>query len=299
MISEQRRWQRPWNRAASRSRDCCWTPVRDVNEGAEFRTALHGAGTRDMALLLLDAGADPLELGNEARRAIVGYPPEPDETLLNVSASEFEQGWSRRFGASKPERMEIPFWKGMILSGISAYEGKTLCAGESASAAGDGPVWCAQRYGQSLTFLPDGRIVQIAGEHEDSYDPDFCIYNDVFVHDGAGDVTIFGYPEAVFPPTDFHTATLSGEQIYLIGSLGYHGTRRSGFTPVYRLDTRTFPDGKTGHDGEEPRLDLQASRDADRHGRDPCHRRHGCRSRAWRRGSFREYDRIHSGTWAA
>jgi ankyrin repeat protein len=212
----------------------------DVNEGAEFRTALHGACTRDVALLLLDAGADPLELGNQARRAIVGYPPEPDETLLNVSASEFEQGRSRRFGVSNPERMEVRFWKGMILSGISAYEGKALCVGESASGAGDGPVWCAQRYGQSLTFLPDGRVVQIAGEHEDSYDPDFCIYNDVFVHDGAGDVTIFGYPEAVFPPTDFHTATLIGEQIYLIGSLGYHGTRRYGFTPVYRMDTRTF-----------------------------------------------------------
>jgi hypothetical protein len=31
----------------------------------------------------------------------------------------------------------------------------------------DGAVWCAQRFGQSLSFLPDGRVIQIAGEHED------------------------------------------------------------------------------------------------------------------------------------
>ena len=71
-----------------------------------------------------------------------------------------------------------------------------------------GPVWCAQRFGQTVTLLPDGRAVQIAGEHEDHYDPDFTIYNDVFVHEPDGTIRIFGYPEAVFPPTDFHTATL-------------------------------------------------------------------------------------------
>jgi hypothetical protein len=36
-----------------------------------------------------------------------------------------------------------------------------------------------QRFGQSLTFLPDGRAVQIGGEHVDFYYPVFCIYNDV------------------------------------------------------------------------------------------------------------------------
>jgi len=25
--------------------------------------------------------------------------------------------------------------------------------------------------------LPDGRLVSVGGEHEDYYDPDFCIYN--------------------------------------------------------------------------------------------------------------------------
>ena len=61
----------------------------------------------------------------------------------------------------------------------------------------------AQRFGQSLTLLPDGPALQFGGEHEDYYDPDFCIYNDVFVHEGDGSITIYGYPESAFPPRVF------------------------------------------------------------------------------------------------
>ena len=53
-------------------------------------------------------------------------------------------------------------------------------------------------------------------------------------------VTIYGYPAEVFPATDFHTATLVGASVYLIGSLGYPEERRPGATPVYRLDTTTM-----------------------------------------------------------
>jgi hypothetical protein len=99
------------------------------------------------------------------------------------------------------------------------------------------PTWCPERFGQSLTFLPDGRIVQVAGEHEDSYGPDFCIYNDVFVHHPDGRIEIYGYPRETFAPTDFHTATLVGNQVFLIGSLGYQSERKRGHTPVYALCT--------------------------------------------------------------
>ena len=57
--------------------------------------------------------------------------------------------------------------------------------------------------GQSQTELPDGRLICVAGEHEDSYDPDFHIYNDVVVFDPSGEYEIYGYPQNVFPPTDF------------------------------------------------------------------------------------------------
>ena len=202
-------------------------------------TALSAARTRPLAVRLLTAGADPRHLGNEGRRAIVGLPTDPDIGLLEgVTPTEFLRARTRRHGASNPERMQEPFWIGMIRSGVTGYSATTHFDGPSSM--GREPVWCAQRFGQSLTLLPDGRVVLIGGEHEDHYDPDFCIYNDVFVHGADGSIEILGYPEAVFPPTDFHTATLIDEAIYIIGSLGYWGRRAYGRTPVYRLDTRTW-----------------------------------------------------------
>jgi hypothetical protein len=93
--------------------------------------------------------------------------------------------------------------------------------------------------GQARVRLPDGRDVSIAGEHEDHYDPDFYIYNDVVVVDDAG-VRIFGYPTEVFPPTDFHTATLVDSTLYLLGNLGYPEDRKIGTTQVLQLDTETW-----------------------------------------------------------
>ena len=56
----------------------------------------------------------------------------------------------------------------------------------------------------------------------------------------------------MFPPTDFHTATLVGSSIYVIGSLGYAGTRRYGETPVYRLDGHTLRMARLHASGEAP-----------------------------------------------
>jgi hypothetical protein len=103
-----------------------------------------------------------------------------------------------------------------------------------------GPGWCFERFGQSSTTLPDGRIVLIAGEHEDHYDPDFHIYNDVVIQHPDGRLDIYGYPREVFPPTDFHTATLAGDRIILIGSLGYPDDRRPGRTQVLVLKLDDF-----------------------------------------------------------
>jgi hypothetical protein len=65
-------------------------------------------------------------------------------------------------------------------------------------------------------------------------------------------MAIFGYPEEVFPPTDFHTATLLGDAIYVIGSLGYDGSRRYGTTPVHRLDVNTLRMERLDTSGEGP-----------------------------------------------
>jgi ankyrin repeat protein len=208
-----------------------------VDQESKTGTALGCASTRSIAMKLMDAGADPQHLTGEARRAILRYPPEPDENLLKASASEFELYRSRRFGGQNPEKMNNIFWEGMIRSGVNAYQAGKMFGIENRFDGQYTPIWCAQRFGQSVTLLTDGRIMQVAGEHEDHYDPDFCIYNDVFVHSPEGSVTIYGYPESMFPPTDFHTATLVGNYIYLIGSLGYPNCRLYGETPVYRLDT--------------------------------------------------------------
>lgn len=200
-------------------------------------TALHSAANGAIARQLLEAGADPQHLQYEQRRELLGLPPEPDADRLQVSAAEFESGRRRRFGAANPQEMPVPFWLAMIRAGVDGYTAGERFGLKRTWSDQDQPVWCAQRFGQSLTFLPDGRTIQVAGEHEDSYDPDFCIYNDVFVHSPDGSVRIYGYPESVFPPTDFHTATLIGNQLWLIGSLGYFGARRPGEVQVFCLDT--------------------------------------------------------------
>jgi hypothetical protein len=102
------------------------------------------------------------------------------------------------------------------------------------------PAWSFSRFGQTATELPDGRKIYIAGEHEDSYDPDFWIYNDVIVQHADGEIEVYGYPRDVFQPTDFHSATAVGGNIIVVGNLGYPDDRRVGVTPVYSLDLSTW-----------------------------------------------------------
>jgi ankyrin repeat protein len=185
---------------------------------------------------LLDLGENPGDLETEVLRDWIGLGTRHE---MPVTLAEFQRDRTRRFGSANPERMDLPFWRAMVRNG--------WWAGQAAGHFGDKtrdqeiPIWCHDRFGMSLTPLPDGRWIQIAGEHEDHYDADFCIYNDVILHDGKGGFEILGYPEEVFPPTDFHSATLVGEWIYLIGNLGYPHTREAfGYeTPVFRFHTAT------------------------------------------------------------
>lgn len=165
-----------------------------------------------------------------------------------ISREKYEEGKFRKFGKSNPEIMNVDFWKAMIQSGVPAWTARQQFGDE-----GEGePVWCFSRFGKTITALPDGRFVEIAGEHEDSYDPDFCIYNDVTLHEGDGKVTVFGYPKEIFPPTDFHSATLVEDCIFIIGSLGYSGDRISKKTPVYRLNCSIFAIEEIQTSGENP-----------------------------------------------
>jgi hypothetical protein len=179
---------------------------------------------------ILERGASLSEFSEEAIRNFIGL---GNEEHLVASKAEYMAGRFPRFGTANPERMDQPFWKAMVRCGWSGYQGAATF--EDSSCEREDPVWSHNRFGMSTTPLPDGRFVQIAGEHEDHYDPDFCIYNDVFIHDGRGTFEILGYPKEVFPQTDFHSATLVGEKIYIIGNLGYLHERKSGHTPVFAL----------------------------------------------------------------
>ncbi len=160
-------------------------------------------------------------------------PPGPE-----VTPELFLEWRSPRFGRSNPERLDNPVWAWLVRARITAYWANKQFNGPSPFKAGPG--WCFKRFGRSVTRLTDGRTVLIAGEHEDYYDPDFYIYNDVVVLRPDGEIEIFGYPREVFAPTDFHSATLVGDRIILIGSLGYPDDRKHGITPVVSLDLNTF-----------------------------------------------------------
>ncbi|HVK16359.1 MAG TPA: ankyrin repeat domain-containing protein [Fimbriiglobus sp.] len=197
-------------------------------------SAIELASNVAIVRLLVDAGADLNEINGAMRLTLTGL---RHEEALNCTASDYQADKHRVFGRSNPERMNFPFWKAMVANGGSAYHARERFDQGRLS---DDAIWCYDRFGMSLTELQGGRVIEIAGEHEDYYDPDFCIYNDVIVHHGDGTFDIYGYPEVVFPPTDFHTATLVGNVIFIIGNLGYAGSRRYGTTPVYRLDIHSL-----------------------------------------------------------
>ena len=181
-----------------------------------------------------------------------GDEPESREVPLDpaVTRKLFRAWRSPRFGRSNPERLNNPAWEWIIRSQLSAYGVNQRLNGPSPFKAG--PCWCFQRFGQSATPLPDGRVVLVGGEHEDSYDPDFFIYNDVVVRHPDGHLDIFGYPKRKFPPTDFHSATLVHGKILIIGGLGYPDQRRPDVTPVFSLDLQSFAISPVSTSGTPP-----------------------------------------------
>ncbi|BAY15244.1 ankyrin [Anabaenopsis circularis NIES-21] len=210
--------------------------------------AIKIATKTEIVRMLIAAGEDVSDINNDMRRSLTGI-DNNKFSLSQVTPEQYFAGKHPRFGKTNPELMEIPFWQAMICHGCSAYAAKNFF---DDTENWQDKAWCYDRFGRTITQLPDGRIVEIAGEHEDYYDPDFCIYNDVVVYQGDGNFQIFGYPQDVFPPTDFHSATLVGEYIYIIGNLGYFGTRIYHETPVYRLHIHTFVIEKVETTGDKP-----------------------------------------------
>lgn len=167
-----------------------------------------------------------------------------------IEHEEFLAWRSPREVVESPTRLDNPLWHWLVRTRHSAYSANKAFDGPSPFEAG--PMWCFERFGKSETTLPDGRVVHIGGEHEDYYDPDFLIYNDVTVVGPDGCIEILGYARDVFPPTDFHSATLAGNAIVIIGCLGYPQQRSVGRTPVFRLALDSMTIGPVETSGEAP-----------------------------------------------
>jgi hypothetical protein len=183
---------------------------------------------------------------------------------MELTREIFDKQRRPRFGSANPERMDLQFWQWMIRSDPGPPDdpkdlwggyGLMIRDGVLRSRFGpwrvrdlfklprnraEGPIWFFDRMGRTCNGLADGRLVCVGGEHEDFYDPDFCIYNDVVVIGPADDIAIYGYPRDVFPPTDFHTACRVKDRIIIVGGLDYPEDRCLGQTPVYALDLSTW-----------------------------------------------------------
>jgi ankyrin repeat protein len=210
-----------------------------------YSDAIGKTTSREIVEQLLAVGECFSEVRSSVRQSFTNMSPVP---TWKLDIQDYEAHKHPQFGMTNPEEVKFPLWVEMVKSGASAHTLRTYYQDEDST----GAVWCFSRFGGSSTLLPDNRVIDIAGEHEDSYDPDFHIYNDVVVYDGQGGFVIYNYPRDVFQPTDFHSATYFDNWIYIIGNIGYPEDRVIGLTPVYRLNCTSFQIEKVITDGQAP-----------------------------------------------
>ena len=190
---------------------------------------------------LLRHGASPDLVSSHGRKCLLGHEDCGDEEFDGVTPAMFEDARSPSFGTTNPEQRTPPYWRAMVRTRNDASFARRRYGIPSAdSGGGQGPIWCAERLGQTLTFLPDGRVVETGGRHGDQDDPDFYVYNDVFVHGPDGSLAVYCYPVEAFPPTDFHSATLVGAELVLIGNLGHQDGDGADDDLVHVLSTSDF-----------------------------------------------------------
>ena len=171
-------WYAPLTYASETGKSACVQIL--LQNGADIfhknsisQTAINVAINSDTVKLLVDAGANINDLSIEAHAKLVGV-----KSLESVTFSEELQHRDKKhtFAKGNPTKIDNPLWLELIKTGVPAHAVKAK--------ADEHPVWCYHRFGRSTSFLDDGRIIDIGGEHEDWYDEDFCIYNDVTVFYG-------------------------------------------------------------------------------------------------------------------
>jgi hypothetical protein len=161
---------------------------------------------------------------------------------MEIDPALFAHQRRPKFGNANPERMRQVFWEWMVRGDDSE---------PTEQDGGLSSLGLMMREGKLKTGFGPYRARDLF-KVQDSYDPDFCIYNDLVVFGPAGEIEIYGYPEEVFPPTDFLTATFVNGQIIVIGRLGYQNARQPGHTPVYSLDVASYRITEMPTTGEKP-----------------------------------------------
>ncbi|MDV7269582.1 hypothetical protein RYZ20_01575 [Thioclava sp. A2] len=223
------------------------TDISPFTENPErIRDAEGNPAIRAYIAALLEAGWTVNDLEDLAREQIRFVTEAYLLPKQAVKAPGFRDGAGEVRGKSNPEERTRPFYLEMLRTGDSSYNMQQRFPGLP------DVIWTADRFGQSTTQLEDGRWVQIGGEHEDHYMSEFVIFNDVTVYSPDAPPRIFFYPTSIFPPTDFHSATLVGDTIWIVGGLGYSRERRSDTTPVYCLALSDFSITKIDTTGEFP-----------------------------------------------
>ena len=177
------------------------------------------------------------------------------ETFPKLDLTDFSQDlFYRTFGKSNPDIYSNPFYSYMIKHRLSPYSFKSS---HNLDYEKIRPIFTMGRIGMSKTEIKSKDLtVYIGGEYDDFYDPDFLIYNDVICEWKDGAVKHFGYPESVFPCTDFHSATYYPlhNAIYIIGRVGYDSPQKKEFkaTEVFALDLESFAISKVEVMGVSP-----------------------------------------------
>jgi len=230
------------------STDCIeWLVKQNDDISGILKSAINRAKTLEIVQILVDNGADINDINNRMHAELLGLEL---DGILETTKQTYLTTKNRHFGTKNPEVMKVEFWYEMIKKGGSAWGARDHYS-DTEDSNGDA-VWSYQRFGKSTTILDNGYIIEIAGEHEDYYDPDFCIYNDVIVFDQQRNFTIYSYPRSVFPPTDFHTATLiEKNNLLIIGNLGYPEDRIEE-TQLYLLNLENFKIQKVSASGQSP-----------------------------------------------
>jgi hypothetical protein len=191
----------------------------------------------------------------DLKKSFLGY---EISTEIHISEPDYKRDQTPVYGTQNPELANKPFWCAMAKCRTDAFYAEKLLRerhGYTLQSPND-PVWGNDRAGQTLNVLPGGSFVEIGGLSDplDPYDRDHHCYNDVIVHNGKGHCDIYIYPKDVFPQTYYHSATLVGSQIYIIGNAwGKNEPKKYvGYTLVYVLNLDNFQINKVETSGNMP-----------------------------------------------